>query len=264
VPRLRRVRIERDWIYAQIPTSNDTGNWWDPITEYFQHPDRPPHKVLLSWKSDQQNVIRFLERFGPLSRNHGTAENAMYLLSEWKENAGEFNFALLVAANLKNAPKLRTLVKAVANRSWPLRKRLMTALGTVPEAFEDRLTEASDREIEVAAREYLELAINDQQFRTAFEFTGENARLYIFLTSEDLLKSFYWMLAHSLAAETNLRPAIPVECKSCGTVFFTQKRNQFYCARRKCNELGRKRLYWSRKNGPINAERRRANRQKRA
>lgn len=277
VPKLQNVRSEGNWIHATLPASTDGEKWWNPAAEYFKHPQRPPYKALLSSWSDRQDIVHFLQNFGPITRNHGDGVKAVYQLSEFRAKAAEFNFAALVAAKLRNPAKLRAYFRtmeqsaSLGNVKSPtavrnIRYRVGYSLG-VPldssgeglalDSLRQRLAVASDSELVKAAQKYLTLAINQQKLGALFDFGANgSARLYVFLGSHDLLASFYWMLAHSLASQTDLESAAPIECKSCGAVFFAQKRNQVYCRKQRCKEQGRKRLGWNRNKAKYNRERR--------
>jgi hypothetical protein len=127
-------------------------------------------------------------------------------------------------------------------------------LAVLVQKLKPHLQQVSERSLAEGAGCYLALAISERLRNVKVRFVCEadgSARLSA-QCSDNLLTSFYWMLANDLATRRAL-----TRCAYCGSFFLTAKQNVNYCPDNPdCNERGRRKLDWDKHRKRYNKNRR--------
>jgi hypothetical protein len=284
--KLRPVEIARGEIRGEWAEIEKTGSgYWRPFEDYYKNGTKH-YMALYNCGTDEASVKRFMENYGPITqdlsadRRKGSFSLANFLFERWC-----FRFAVALHGLIRNPNHLRDVfIKAVKDvqentsnvqnnpdvlprfhrkpgKWYQVFARIRDVTGATPNSpknerglvdsaglakmYEDvcqRIRKTRDERIVAAAQRYLMLEVNERlkQAWPLFRFTdGNSSRLSA--NCRDLLTAFYYMLATDWSQHR-----APVFCAVCGEPFTPESVDATYCRKRKCKEIGRKRLNWAR------------------
>jgi len=278
VPKLRNVRFKDGWIYADPPDTAEESQWWKPIEAYYA--GQRPYIALARCESTSGAVARFLETYGAITEEGARiAPNQIrFRLSEFERERWLFAFAVELASRLKRPATLPALLLARAEEAatnclerkpgwYPVIEEIRDALNfpqpkVRTNCFAEwlrrvkaHLPKMAEKALAESAAFYLTGSISRRlrNIKVRFECEADgNARLSA-QCFDNLLNSFYWMLANDLATRR-----APSRCAYCGRFFFTQKQNVHYCPTRpECKERGRRKRDWDKNKARYNRNRQR-------
>jgi hypothetical protein len=272
VPRLRNVSIREGWIYAERPETTEESQWWKPVEVYYRA--GKPYLALATCGETPGEIARFLQDYGAISvdRRCEGPNRVRFRLSEFDRERWCFAFAMDLASALKNPALLQdiflTRADEAAQRLWhSAMERIRWALN-VPRPQETTkvyhaylfrqlrgyLKQVSEKALGESAASYLTAVISERlrNIKVVFECEADGRARLSAQCFDDLLTSFYWMLANDLATHHG-----PARCAYCKRFFFTDKQNVAYCSRPECKERGRRKLDWARNKAKYNRTRRR-------
>jgi hypothetical protein len=274
VAKLRNVRFQGGWIYADRPDTTKENQWWYPLQAYYD--GKKPYQALVEGGNRQSEIARFLRESGAISEERNRSGNWIcFRLSEFNRERWLFAFAVELASGLKRPAALPALLLARAEEAatnclerkpgwYPVIEEIRDALN-IPQPkkrtnyFAEWLRQVkayipkmSEKALAESAAFYLTRSISERlrNIKVRFECEAAGSAWLSAQCFDNLLNSFYWMLANDLATRR-----APCRCAYCERFFFSAKTNVRYCGRRKCKERGRRKVDWERNKKKYNRNR---------
>jgi hypothetical protein len=293
VQKLLNVRIENGWVHATLPNVGDGKCWWSPWEEYLRDSSEPPFLRLLQCGSSERDVASFLQSYGAIVEGRrGEKGHIAFPLAQFHFEKWQFSFVTGLLREYSRPEDLGgVFIEKLSDAGAALRKSegLQKSKGPmergpwgqavlqvwytfnrqdpplappggrewwapVLDALKSNLTKMKPPDIQKAAGLYIANRVTEKikKLRLAFNIGVNGPRSYAY--SDDLLESFYWMLAEYFAGRKHLS-----RCAFCETIFVGSGK---YCPKVRCKELGRRRLDWKRNKAKYNRNRQMKRREK--